>query len=87
MTKIIRILYLSHHYIKTIQAFIKRLKQITTIPEVQLINGWQTPLNEYRDGIFITDENCVKDLWKKGEITEVILSKDDGIPAIYNCGP
>ena len=73
---------LYNHRTKTIQAFIKRWKA-NYLQTLSPTNKWLAK-NPYsiKPGmvLFIKDENRMKDLWKKGVVTEVITSKTDGIP-------
>ena len=73
---------LYNHRTKTIQAFIKRWKA-NYLQTLSPTNKWLAK-NPYsiKPGmvLFIKDENRMKDLWKRGVVTEVITSKTDGIP-------
>ena len=73
---------LYNHHTKTIQDFIKRWRA-NYLQTLSPTNKWLAK-NPYtiKPGmvLFIKDENRMKDLWKKGVVTEVITSKSDGIP-------
>ena len=77
-----KIVDLYNHRTKTIQDFIKRWRA-NYLQTLSPTNKWLAK-NPYtiKPGmvLFIKDENRMKDLWKKGVVTEVITSKSDGIP-------